>query len=192
MAPRQNKSLTRAAGFSVIELVVVMGLIIVVVAISLPAIARFIRNYRIRGAMDQVASEVNFARTMAISKNANPGVVFVVGDNNSYRWILEGPGGPQTYGPLRDLPQGVQFAAGVDTGFRFNSLGTWCRPAVGECIDPAPAACLAADAAQCGDAPGLYVTSTAVGSTINLVEVNTGVARAIQIAPGGRVRVDPR
>jgi prepilin-type N-terminal cleavage/methylation domain-containing protein len=109
----------RRAGFSLTELVVVVGLVAIMIAIALPAIGRFIRNYRIRGAMDQVAVEIGRARMTAIGKNANPGVAFVVADNNSYRWIREVPApGLPDYGPLRDLPMGVQFTAGVHSGFR--------------------------------------------------------------------------
>lgn len=191
-----------AAGFTLIELVVVVGLIAIMLAVSMPAVGRFIRNYRLRGAMDQVSSEINRARQNAIMKNANPGVSFVVIDNNTYRWILEVPvtlpaPAPQiVYGPLRDLPQGIQFAPGPDEGFRFGNLGTWCDPGVGAgpCAPALPAVlCRPGEVAQCGDVPGTYITSTAAGSVITVMDArNPGLDRTISVAPGGRVLLDAR
>ena len=57
------------AGFTLIELLVVMGVIAVAAAVSLPAIARYIRNYQVRAATQQVAGELQAARNQAIVKN---------------------------------------------------------------------------------------------------------------------------
>lgn len=117
-----------------IELVVVVGLIAILLAVSAPAISRYIRNYRIRGAVQQVASELQRARATAVKQNVNLGAVLVVtratiGPNQepaSYRFVVEDPG-PRPFDiddtflndpTNRDrvfaeqtLPQGVEFAA---------------------------------------------------------------------------------
>ncbi len=87
----------RTAGFTLIELLVVVGLIAIMAAVSLPAIGRFIRNYRIRGAVAQVAGELQRARATAIKKNVNLGVVLLVtrarrganGEPAAYRVVVE-------------------------------------------------------------------------------------------------------
>jgi len=78
-----------AAGFSLVELVVVVGIIGAMVAVAIPNISGYIRNYRIKGATQQVATEVNVARSKAIMKNVNLGVVFAVVNDRQYRWVVE-------------------------------------------------------------------------------------------------------
>jgi prepilin-type N-terminal cleavage/methylation domain-containing protein len=78
-----------SAGFSLIELLVVMGILGLAAALSLPAIGRYIRNYRIRGATSQVAGEIQASRNRAISKNVNLGVVFLTLSDTTYQWAVE-------------------------------------------------------------------------------------------------------
>lgn len=80
---------TGSAGFTLIELLVVVGIMGVIAAFGIPQIGKFIRNYRIRGATQQVATEINAARNRAISKNVNLGVVFVTRSATTYQWVVE-------------------------------------------------------------------------------------------------------
>ena len=145
--PRQSER-----GFSLVEMLVVVGIIAVMAAVALPNIGQYIRNYRIKGAEQQVAGEIQSARSKAIMSNANAGVTFVAVDADSYRFVQEDllvdvaagtiPAGSQL-SPLRDLPIGVRFvvAAGGNAGpsVRFNRLGGFCNPAAGGvCRRPPP------------------------------------------------------
>jgi prepilin-type N-terminal cleavage/methylation domain-containing protein len=143
---------TGSAGFSLIELLVVVGIMGVMAAFSLPQIGRFVRNYRIRGATQQVASEINAARNRAISKNVNLGVVFVTRSASTYQWVVEDGtgigGGRVTTRPTLDtallgnaatgagrvedrtspvyaLPATVQFSATCPTAPTLPTGGVW-------------------------------------------------------------------
>src|SRR5881409_3282832 len=122
---------TREQGFSLVELLVVVGIIAVMAAVGLPAIGRYFRNYQIRNAAREVATEIQTARTKAIMKNVNWGVLFVTLSPTTYRYIVEDdPANPATrtlniMGPVRNLPVGVVFSnVGVtDAALRFDRMG---------------------------------------------------------------------
>ncbi len=136
----KNRPLTlerrgQAAGYSLVELLVVLGIILVLSAIALPNIGQYIRNYRIRSATQEIAGEIETARHKAIAKNVNLGVVFAVVSSTQYLYAVEDDQNPQAGGnhpwamvaqegagswpnlladplqggPLRNLPVSIQF-----------------------------------------------------------------------------------
>lgn len=77
-------------GFSLLELLVVVGLIMLVAAVGLPNIAGYFRLYRIRTATRQVTEQLQQARTKAVMKNANLGVLWLTSsDGLSSTWVIE-------------------------------------------------------------------------------------------------------
>jgi prepilin-type N-terminal cleavage/methylation domain-containing protein len=214
-APSQDEG-----GFTLVELIVVIGIIALMAALSLPAIGRFIRNYRIRGATQQVVSEIQAARNKAIVKNANLGVVFLVTSPTTYRFVVEDDQtgtstvtgtrtsarqplstllpDPAQAGPVRTLPLGIQFVT----------------PNATNCPTVAPALGLTGGTLDKGmrfnrlgawcdpgsstnTCPDLGVGSDLVynagasGSVLCLATTTTGVKRAITVTPGGRAKSVP-
>jgi len=192
-----NRPSPRESGFSMIELVVVVGLIVIMAAMAIPNIAGFIRNYRIRGAVQQVAGEIQTARNKAISRNTNAGVVFRIMDSDSYRiWVTDN-NDPAGLGPLRQLPPGVVFNVATGTqasGMAFDRLGRTCAFGSAGCIvgGTGPATtlmCPGTDLAQCQNRTpaNTYVDVTGGTMTVTLREEATQNLRTVIVAPGGRV-----
>jgi len=190
-----------AAGFTMTELIVVVGIIAVMGAVAMPSLLAFIRNYAIESAAKELASEIQTARYKAISRNVNIGVLLVVLDNQSYRWVIEDDVDPQTapnwtapepianllgrpdqLGVRKQLPTGLQFVAAgaTDVGFRYNRYGGWCQPAL-------DAECPAIDGGALTD----YVENTVGGASILISQPSTGLVRRVRVGTGGRVIIEP-
>jgi len=199
LVPRRSER-----GFSLIEMLIVVFIIAIMAAVALPNIGQYIRNYKVKGAAQEVAGELQSARSRAIVSNTNEGVSFVVLDQDTYRFVQEdlAAPAPERFGGIRTLPSGVVFVvstlAAPGPTVRFNRLGGFCNPAssTGTCDPPVPQS----DRFQAGEAslitsgPHLnYIGAEAATGTmvVRLRETGTQLERTVRIAPGGRVLPQP-
>ena len=205
----------KAAGFTLVELLVVIGIIAVMAAAAVPNIAGYVRASRINAAQTEVANALQKARNKAISSNTQFGVSFVVESTSTY-WIhVEDPmiataSSAATTGrqPLNTstpnallstrfvLDPRVRFAiaanscpgftdAGNQEAVRFDRYGVRSFP------DTSPPTSNPAEAAIGGSstlANGFVITNSSAEAAICLVDTQTGLRRRIIIAPGGRIR----
>jgi prepilin-type N-terminal cleavage/methylation domain-containing protein len=206
--PAGRRPRASSAGFSLIELMVVVGIIGLLAAVVGPTIRIYMRGSAIRVAAQQVAAEIQNARQRAISKNVHLGVVLLVRSANTYQWVIEDDQTPPIlgarlnmsvlvaddaqHGPVRTLPTPVTFLPLAATapapppatsrGIRFTSLGAACDPngaAASVCPQP--------------DTPATnfvnFNTANPGEFTILVTDNTTKLARSIRVTPGGRIYV---
>jgi prepilin-type N-terminal cleavage/methylation domain-containing protein len=203
----RESPMQRSRGFSLIELLVVLGIIGVSAAIAVPNVISYLRTYRIRSAAQELATNINVARTRAILKSGNYGVDFVVEDATTY-WVHNEDIQATTAGGRQELDfaspdagQSSRFvltdpivfattaaecnsAAGFvpnATGFRFTRLGGRCAPG--------STACPAIPLASGSTAAAVVASGTTgnPGSMVCLRDPRTGLAWRVSVSTGGRV-----
>jgi prepilin-type N-terminal cleavage/methylation domain-containing protein len=216
MRTRMSKRVPSPAGFSLVEMITVMAIIMIMAAVMLPALANYVRLYRIKAATQQVASSISAARMKAISKNVNLGVTFAVIGNQSYRVVVEDDQDSQTApdwrtiaaenwgtvltmpaqaGPIETLPQNIEFDNPAN-----------CPGAPGPPVTPAEtwglrfgrlgAGC-GITATSCGGVPASvpaytpYVDVTGSLATLCVRQTNNNLRRWLNVSTGGRVTIQP-
>ena len=220
MRRRTSLRFPSEGGFSLIELLVVLAIIAIMSAVLLPRLSDYIRMYRIRAAMQQVASDISAARMRAISKNVNLGVLFAIVANDRYQIVIEDDLDPTAASPpypthwrtvaaeswtdLQSLPAQVGPVQFLPYRIQFDSPAN-CPAVPGGGTAPDTwglrlgrlgGAC-GLNIASCGGVPSStpaltnYIDVNGSQAAVCLWQPDTNMRRWVSINSGGRVQSQP-
>jgi type IV fimbrial biogenesis protein FimT len=133
----QDSKKAVTAGFTLIELMIVVAIVAIIMGVAVPAISQYRDHHQFSGAVIEVLSSLRRARMTAVELNRN--VVFEVDvANGSYRaFVDDGAGIPENAGNASwdtgeqvigatVLPRGVEFTSatfGGESFFTFSGRG---------------------------------------------------------------------
>ena len=120
------KKVRKSRGFSITELIVAFGVLLVVAAIAAPKVTRAVRTYRLSGAATDVANMIQRARYEAIRRNVITRARAVQGAGGGGQWQVwvdnDNDAAVDTNEPFIFLPPDMSFMALADVP-AVNSMG---------------------------------------------------------------------
>jgi MSHA pilin protein MshC len=110
------------AGFSMAELIVVVGVIGIIMAASAPFFLSYLRTSSVRAGAEEMASVLNRARQLAIRDNSS---MCVTGDGTRAQYRVGSCGGAVWTGPGTDATGFIQLANGITVSSTQNVVFTY-------------------------------------------------------------------
>ncbi len=114
---------TNDAGFSAIEMLVVVAIIGVITAIAVPNIRQGLVSYRLDAAVAMVTSKLSEARMNAIKRNKQARLRIDTTQRTVKVQIADTSGNFADLGATMTLPPGIDFAGTPPAEITFSSLG---------------------------------------------------------------------
>jgi Tfp pilus assembly protein FimT len=108
-------------GFSLLEMLIVVALFMAAVAMAVPQIRTSLAGDRLVTSVDQMAAELNMARTLAVSRNATYEFQLDTAARTYQIVDPQDPGNPPR--AVKQLGLGVVIAASPPTAIRFFARG---------------------------------------------------------------------
>jgi len=161
VSERIRRIVTRTRGFTLAELVVVVAVVAVITAVSVPTLWTYFRSAALRGGAEEAVTVLNGARQLAIRLNTT---VCVTNDGTAVQYHVGTCAAAPWTGPGTDTGGNVRLANGIDLGGTNNLCFSYLGAG-----SATPAPCVANGT--------LTVSNPTAGATLSVVMATTGRIR---------------
>ena len=212
---------TRNRGFTLVELMIVVAIIVIVSAASIPYGLNYVRTYKVLGAGQNIATQVQRARAQAVKQNTSRGILLnfnypVAGqyqytslDPNPRDGLWDGavfpanpgifdPGATVDYGTVPAPPNNIldpDLALGIQSPhgvpIELPNDITFDAGDRNALLFRSDGTVAAVNAAGPTGIAALRLASNGFDWLVTVRDANTGLTQVIRISPGGRVRLEP-
>lgn len=108
-----------AAGFSLIELLIVVSIMGVLVTMSVPSYQRYLASNALHGSAREIASEIQQLRARAMATDAAQTIHFALDSTGARDFHVHNGSVTASW----DLPRGITYASGSGSGFTIGTDG---------------------------------------------------------------------
>jgi len=130
---RPVRRLRRAAGFTLIEALVVLAILFVLLTLGLPELLRVVHRSKLEGMAQGVSGLMRSARYEAVKQNVNTRVIVDYGNDRVIAATVDGAGDPIQQLGAQPLPDTIDFwawnedprGANAIDGFTTTATGGW-------------------------------------------------------------------
>ena len=107
---RMSRNRLKQAGFTLTEVMIVVTIIGVLAAVTVPSFGKYLKRTRVDGSRNQLIADCYFARSLAITRRETITMVF-----NADEYVIRNGGG--TVFRTTPAAQGVTFTSSADPNF---------------------------------------------------------------------------
>jgi prepilin-type N-terminal cleavage/methylation domain-containing protein len=135
MKSSRHRYLSKATGYSLVEMMMTLAIGLVLVSVALPTMIGAIQGYRLNSVAQQVANLAELTRYSAIRRNSVISLRQVVQNGNTILFVdLDGDGNLGATEPLVMLPSDMQIANGQSLTPPAASIGFLTQDFAGQII----------------------------------------------------------
>nr|WP_319490932.1 GspH/FimT family pseudopilin [uncultured Desulfobacter sp.] len=115
-----KKILGTATGFTLLEIITVLGILSILMAVAIPNVLSWLSNYRLKAAASDLYSNMQKAKSEALKRNCDIGITFVTvafpAQGGGYTVFLDDGAGTNAGNAIQDAGESTLFTVLMPSG----------------------------------------------------------------------------
>nr|WP_320013433.1 GspH/FimT family protein [uncultured Desulfobacter sp.] len=130
-----NKILKTVTGFTLLETIIVLGILSILVAVAIPNVISWLPNYRLKAAARELYSNMQKAKSEALKRNCSIGITFSTvifpAQGGGYTVFLDDGAGTKADNAVHDTGEDTLFAVTMPPGCTLDAASFQGSPRTG-------------------------------------------------------------